>query len=220
MPPIADSERTKQPWRSLAELADAPEFRTFMEAEFPTKADPEGVSRRRWLQLMGASLALAGTAGCRWEKEEILPFAKRPEGRVPGVPERYATAMDLSGSAIGLLVTVFDGRPVKIEGNPNHPQSLGATDLLAQAAILNLYDPDRSRHVLRRESGGRGGVAKWEQFDTFAKDHFGKLRQNQGKGTRRSGRGRQLAHAGWAQVAVPEGLPQGHLVRIRTALSR
>jgi MoCo/4Fe-4S cofactor protein with predicted Tat translocation signal len=182
MPSIADNERTKQPWRSLAELADAPEFRAFMEAEFPTKADPEGVSRRRWLQLMGASLALAGTAGCRWEKEEILPFVERPEGRVPGVAERYATAMDLSGSAIGLLVTVFDGRPVKIEGNPNHPQSLGATDSLAQAAILNLYDPDRSRQVLRRESGGRGDIAKWEQFDAFAKDHFGGLREKQGDG--------------------------------------
>ena len=182
MPPIADNERTKRPWRSLAELADAPEFLAFMEAEFPTKADPEGVSRRRWLQLMGASLALAGTAGCRWEKEEILPFAKRPEGRVPGMAERYATAMDLSGSAIGLLVTVFDGRPVKIEGNPNHPQSLGATDSLAQAAILNLYDPDRSRQVLRREAGGRGDIAKWEQFDAFSKNHFGKLRESQGKG--------------------------------------
>ena len=131
---------------------------------------------------MGASVALAGTAGCRWEKEEILPFAKRPEGRVPGVPERYATAMDVSGSAVGLVVTVFDGRPVKIEGNPSHPCSLGATDSLAQAAILNLYDPDRSRQVLRRETGGRGTVAKWEQFDAFVDDHFGKLRENRGKG--------------------------------------
>ncbi len=182
MPSIADTERTNQPWRSLAELADAPEFRAFMEAEFPAEADPEGISRRRWLQLMGASLALAGTAGCRWEKEEILPFAERPEGRVPGVAERYATAMDLSGSAAGLLATVFDGRPVKIEGNPNHPQSLGATDSFAQAEILNLYDPDRSRQVLQRQAGDRGTVAKWEQFDTFSKQHFGELRGKQGNG--------------------------------------
>ena len=125
MPPITKQDQTKTHWRSLAELADAPEFRAFLEAEFPKKADPEGISRRRWLQLMGASLALAGTAGCRWEKEEILPFAERPEGRVPGVAERYATAMDLSGNATGLLVTVYDGRPIKIEGNPKHPQSLG-----------------------------------------------------------------------------------------------
>ncbi|NLS95453.1 MAG: TAT-variant-translocated molybdopterin oxidoreductase [Planctomycetaceae bacterium] len=182
MPSIADHQPTNRPWRSLAELADAPEFRAFMEAEFPAKADPEGVSRRRWLQLMGASLALAGSVGCRWEKEEILPFAERPEGRVPGTPERYATAMDLSGSAIGLLVTVYDGRPVKVEGNPNHPQSLGATDALAQAAILNLYDPDRSRQVLQREATTRGTVAKWEQFDTFAKAHFDELRGKEGKG--------------------------------------
>jgi molybdopterin-containing oxidoreductase family iron-sulfur binding subunit len=179
---MTNNERTNQHWRSLAELADAPEFRAFMEAEFPKQADPEGMSRRRWLQLMGASLALAGTAGCRWEKELILPFAERPEGRIPGVAERYATAMDLSGNAVGLLVTVYDGRPIKIEGNPNHPQSLGATDSLAQAAILNLYDPDRSRHVLRRESGGRGSIAKWEEFDAFAKDHFGDLRAKKGKG--------------------------------------
>ncbi len=163
-------------------MADAPEFRAFLEAEFPKKADPEGISRRRWLQLMGASLALAGTAGCRWEKEEILPFAERPEGRVPGVAERYATAMDLSGNATGLLVTVYDGRPIKIEGNPKHPQSLGATDSLAQAAILNLYDPDRSRQVIRRESAGRGSVANWQQFDAFAKEHFAKLAESKGKG--------------------------------------
>ena len=74
---------------------------------------------------MGASLALAGTSGCRWEKEEIMPFAERPERRTAGLPERYATAMDLAGAAVGLLVTVLDGRPVKIEGNPLHPQSLG-----------------------------------------------------------------------------------------------
>ncbi|MHB8900501.1 MAG: TAT-variant-translocated molybdopterin oxidoreductase [Thermoguttaceae bacterium] len=182
MSSINSREQTGQHWRSLAELADAPEFRAFMEAEFPKKADPEGVSRRRWLQLMGASLALAGTAGCRWQKEEILPFAERPEGRIPGVPERYATAMNLSGNAVGLLVTAYDGRPIKIEGNPNHPQSLGATDAFAQAAILSLYDPDRTRHVVDRQSPGRGNVARWAQFDAFASDHFARLRKAKGKG--------------------------------------
>ncbi len=182
MPSMTNNQRTRQHWRSLAELADAPEFRAFLEAEFPKKADPEGMSRRRWLQLMGASLALAGTVGCRWEKEAILPFAERPEGRIPGVAERYATAMDLSANAVGLLVTVYDGRPIKIEGNPNHPQSLGATDAFSQAAILNLYDPDRSRHVLRRDLEDRGLIAQWAEFDAFASDHFGQLRQKKGKG--------------------------------------
>ena len=134
-------------WRSLDELADAPRFRAFLEAEFPAEADPGGINRRRWLQLMGASLALAAAGGCRWKKQEILPFAERPEGRTPGKTERFATAMPLGDTVMGLEVTCVDGRPIKIDGNPRHPQSLGATDVFAQAALLELYDPDRSRSV-------------------------------------------------------------------------
>ena len=89
-------------------------------------------------------------AGCEAEKQELLPFAHRPEGRVPGKPQRYATAMDLSGHAIGLMVTCVDGRPVKIEGNPLHPQSLGASHALAQASVLELYDPDRSQNPVEQ----------------------------------------------------------------------
>ncbi len=84
----------------------------------PPNDDPQGLSRRRWLQLMGASLALAGAGGCRWEKTELLAFAKRPPGRIPGKVEKFATAMELGGSALGLMVTCVDGRPIKIEGNP------------------------------------------------------------------------------------------------------
>ena len=182
MPSLESHENGRKPWRSMAELAGAPEFRALLEAEFPKEADPQGINRRRWLQLMGASLALAGTSGCRWEKEEIMPFAERPERRTAGLPERYATAMDLAGAAIGLLVTAFDGRPIKIEGNPLHPQSLGATDSLAQAAILGLYDPDRSRQVFHRQPGSRETAADWERFEAFCREHFGGLRETKGAG--------------------------------------
>ena len=90
----------------------------FWRRSFPRKRDPKGMNRRRWLQVMGASFALAGVAGCETQQQELLPFAKRPEGRTPGKPQQFATAMDLSGSAIGLLVTCVDGRPIKVEGNP------------------------------------------------------------------------------------------------------
>ena len=99
-----------------------------------------------------------------------MPFATRPEGRTPGKPERYATAMDLAGNAIGLLVTCVDGRPTKIEGNPLHPQSLGASHALAQAAVLELYDPDRSRNPVEQSAqgpivhAGDGRQDKWAQL--------------------------------------------------------
>jgi len=138
------------------ELADTPDD------------DFDGISRRRWLQLMGASLALAGAAGCRWEKREIRPFAKRPADRTPGEFQRFATTMDVAGSALGLLVTCVDGRPIKVEGNPEHPSSLGATNAFAQAAILELYDPDRSKEIIQRIDG-REKVRSWAEFSTFAR---------------------------------------------------
>ncbi len=150
-------------WRTLEELADTPRFREMLEKEFPHGIELEGIQRRRWLQLMGASLALAGLNGCRWEKQEIAPFVHRPVGRVPGKTERYATAMDLAGTPIGLVATCVDGRPIKLEGNPGHPLSLGGTDVFAQAAVLELYDPDRGQEVIRRDRK-RAEIASWEQF--------------------------------------------------------
>jgi molybdopterin-containing oxidoreductase family iron-sulfur binding subunit len=145
----------KEYWRSLDELADTPEFRSLVEKEFPGLAEEllSPQTRRAFLKVMGASLGVAGLAACRWPKETILPFARGPEGRIPGAPQQFATAMDLGGAAIGLLVTSFDGRPVKVEGNPLHPISRGAATAFAQASILELYDPDRSKQVLRREGG-------------------------------------------------------------------
>jgi molybdopterin-containing oxidoreductase family iron-sulfur binding subunit len=145
----------KRYWRSLEELAGDPRVRELIEREFPDGAatwdDP--VSRRRFLSLLGASLALAGLAGtgCSRPTGTILPYVKQPENLTLGKPLFYATAMSLGGFATGLLVKSHEGRPTKIEGNDKHPASLGATLAYHQAAILGLYDPDRSQSVMFRE---------------------------------------------------------------------
>jgi MoCo/4Fe-4S cofactor protein with predicted Tat translocation signal len=151
-------------WRSLDDLADTPEFREFMHREFPAGASEllDSGDRRHFLKIMGASMALAGAtlSGCRrWPVEQIRPFATRPENRTPGVPVQYATSMELAGVSHGLLATSSDGRPIKIEGNPEHPINQGGTDALMQATVLDLYDPDRSRLVLRN-----GERADWQDF--------------------------------------------------------
>ena len=171
-------------WRSLGELEDTREFREFLDREFPEQRgdlDSE-VSRRRFMQLMGASLAFAGVAGagCRWEEEKILPLSRRPDDYVPGTFKQYATAWDFGGAASGLLVRAFDGRPTKIEGNPNHPFTTGGTTALAQGSILGLYDPDRSRRAVRRDSG-QELPSSWNEFQKFAKGHFSSLRDGSGE---------------------------------------
>jgi len=170
-------------WRSLAELADSDEYRRFLQTGFPdpTEVPADALTRRRFLQLMGASIALAGLAGCRWPQETVLPFVSRPDGYVPGVPKRYATFLELAGVAAPLLVTAFDGRPIKVEGNPDHPCSLGAADVFAQASVLDLYDPDRSRAPVQRAGGQRVTRARAD-FDAFARDHFAALRRAGGSG--------------------------------------
>ncbi|MGH9464961.1 MAG: TAT-variant-translocated molybdopterin oxidoreductase, partial [Thermoanaerobaculia bacterium] len=147
-------------WRSLEELADSAEFAALLEREFPEQAAewPDGVSRRRFLQLMSASLAFGGLAACtRQPLERIVPYVKQPEEIVPGRPLFFATSMTLGGYALGLLAESHMGRPTKVEGNPEHPASLGATDLFAQASVLDLYDPDRSPTVTHN-----GRIGTWE----------------------------------------------------------
>ncbi len=170
-------------WRSLNELAGSPGFRARFQREFPPQAEePENLhSRRGFLQLMGASLCLAGLAGCRWPRQNILPFAHRPENRIPGVPQQYATAMELGGVAHGLLVTSYDGRPIKVEGNSIHPISGGAADARAQASVLGLYDPDRSQTPMRRQ-GDERFPATWDDFTAFSGAHFSALRARDGEG--------------------------------------
>jgi len=167
-------------WRSLEELADTPEFREFVHHEFPKGALDQidsTTDRRHFLKIMGASMALAGLglAGCRrWPKEHIVPFASRPEGRDPGVAEIFASTAEFAGVGYGVLVTSYDGRPIKIEGNPEHPEpgGLGATNSFLQASVLDLYDPDRSRSVRHN-----GQASTWADFVAWATEHFSEARR-------------------------------------------
>ncbi|MEX0716373.1 MAG: TAT-variant-translocated molybdopterin oxidoreductase [Planctomycetaceae bacterium] len=179
------SERGRRYWRSLGEWTDAPEFRARLEREFPALAalPPDAASRRTFLKLMGASFALAGLgplSGCwRQPQEKIVPYVRQPERVVPGKPLYYATAMTLGGYATGLLVESHMGRPTKVEGNPEHPASLGASDAFAQAAVLDLYDPDRSQTVNRF-----GHIDTWDAFLTSLKRRMDAARAKQGRGLR------------------------------------
>src|ERR1700738_234153 len=140
----------KQYWRTLEELAGDPHFDDLLHREFPRHASEwdDAVDRRDFLKLMGASLALAGMAGCGMPDEKnIVPYVKQPDGMILGRPNFYATAMPFGGDAIGVLVESHEGRATKLEGNHDHPASLGGTDAITQASVLNLYDPDRAQTV-------------------------------------------------------------------------
>ncbi|MGD9688609.1 MAG: TAT-variant-translocated molybdopterin oxidoreductase [Phycisphaerales bacterium] len=163
-------------WRGLDELADTPEFRERLHREFPAGASEmldesgaEGDSRRDFLKLMGAGLALAGVstlAACRRPDHTILPYAKNvPEEIIPGKSLYYATSMPLpGGGAEGLLIETHEGRPTKVEGNPLHPVNQGKSSLWSQAMILGLYDPDRLAHPVYASDGGVGTEATWDDF--------------------------------------------------------
>src|SRR5512132_327961 len=169
-------------WRSLGELADTAQFREYLHREFPEQAsewnDPKG--RRQFLKLMTASLALAGVGACtKQPREQIVPYVKQPEDIVPGRPLFFATAIPLSGVAQPVLVESHMGRPTKVEGNPEHPASLGATDALTQAAILGLYDPDRAKTVT---SGGE--VQAFATFLAAVSSAASRQKSKQGAGLR------------------------------------
>ena len=166
-------------WRSLEELADSPDFRRRLEAEFPNLAPlMSEASRRDVLRVMGASLALAGLTGCGVpEPEKAVPYVEAPEFLVPGQPRSYATATLLDGYAIPVLVKTVDGRPIKVEGNPDHPVSRGATDIFSQAAVLDLYDPDRSSATLYD-----GRIASFDAFQLALSERIAALAQKQGRG--------------------------------------
>ncbi|MGO9933603.1 MAG: TAT-variant-translocated molybdopterin oxidoreductase, partial [Steroidobacteraceae bacterium] len=149
-------------WRSLEELAGSEEFQEMLHREFPKGASEwiDDFSRRGFLKTMGASLALAGLTGCtRMPNTEIVPYVRQPENVVPGRPKFYATAFTLGGYALPILVESQMFRPTKVEGNPQHPASLGGTDIYAQASILDLYDPDRARNITYV-----GDVRSWTAF--------------------------------------------------------
>jgi molybdopterin-containing oxidoreductase family iron-sulfur binding subunit len=171
-------------WRSLAELGADPKFNQQLDNEFAEpvdELDTNGTGRRTFLQVMGASMALAGaTTGCRWERDEILPLSQRPEALVPGEPRQYVTSIELDGVAGGLLVTTVDGRPIKVDGNPKHPESQGAATIYQQASLLDLYDPDRSQDVALNPR--QRAVATWESFASWATAEMEALRGTGGAG--------------------------------------
>ncbi len=146
-------------WRSAAEYvnAPAPELEDFGETGVPISDS----SRRRFLGLMAGSMALAGLTGCtRQPTETIMPYVNQPENVVPGNPKYYATAVPVAGVAEGVLVESQLGRPTKVEGNPDHPASLGATCVLSQACLMDLYDPDRVKEITRL-----GIPREWDAFE-------------------------------------------------------
>ncbi len=157
----------KRYWRSLDELADTPQFRKWLEREFPAGAaemELDGVSRRNFLRLMGASMALAGIglSGCRRPEAYVVPYTKSVEWLIPGKAVLYTTSMPGPLGGLPLIATTYEGRPTKLEGNPLVPSSNGGTDLFAQAVVLDLYDPDRARTFL---FDGKESTA--QEFDKY-----------------------------------------------------
>src|SRR6202020_1000704 len=169
-------------WRSLEELAGSPAFQEALHREFPKGASEwvDSVSRRGFLKVMGASMALAGMTGCvKLPQEPIVPYVRQPEEVIPGRPMFYATAMTLARYARPLLVDGHLGRPTKIEGNDRHPASLGGTDIFAQASILGMYDPDRSQSVV-----SLGDQRSWQAFLSAIRGPLSAQKSLQGAGIR------------------------------------
>lgn len=170
-------------WRSLEDLQGVPEFAAAQDAEkttYPEEPEHTGVNRRKFLGLMGASMALAGltASGCiRKPEQKILPYAVRPEEIVPGMPIHYATALNLGRQVLGVVVESQEGRPTKVEGNDKHPMSLGATHVWAQASVLDLYDPDRSK---KPASGGK--TTTWHAFFKVLTTELSTIKTKQGAG--------------------------------------
>ncbi|HEV8523523.1 MAG TPA: TAT-variant-translocated molybdopterin oxidoreductase, partial [Terriglobales bacterium] len=169
-------------WRSLEELAESPAFEEMLHREFPRLASEwkESVSRRDFLMLASASLALAGLSGCTKQPlEPIVPYVDQPEQLVLGKPLYFATAFPVGGIARPLLVKSNEGRPTKVEGNPQHGASLGATDVYSQASVLSLYDPERSQVI-----SYLGVPRSWDAFFTAARQALGQQRASGGAGLR------------------------------------
>ncbi len=169
----------KKYWRSFEQLADSPEFKKYVEAEFPDLL-PEmnsPVSRRKFLSIMGASLALAGLAGCRRPVEKIVPYVVQPEEVIPGVAQFFASSMPFGLNSYGVVVESHEGRPTKIEGNKLHPSSLGSSNVFMQAEILNMYDPDRSQKILQN-----GSESDWDSFVEFWRGKQTEYEANDGEG--------------------------------------
>ncbi|HBZ01093.1 MAG TPA: molybdopterin oxidoreductase, partial [candidate division Zixibacteria bacterium] len=167
----------KKYWQSLDDLAAGPSPDKFQDIPAIISEISDPVTRRRFLSLMGASMALAGFVGCRRPLEHIVPYVKAPEEIVPGVANYYATTMPFGNNAYGLVVESHEGRPTKIEGNKNHPSTLGRSNPFIQASVLSLYDPDRSQVVTHN-----GAESTWEDFISFWREQSPALSANGGAG--------------------------------------
>ncbi|PWU17568.1 MAG: molybdopterin oxidoreductase [Verrucomicrobia bacterium] len=180
--PFQESHRSDRYWRSLGELADSKEFRLMRDREFPPGASEwwDGLSRRNFLRMSGAVAALSGLNACtKQPTREIVPYVKQPEELVLGEPLFYATSMLLGGFATGVIVKSREGHPVKVEGNPEHPASLGGSSVWMQASILDLYDPDRSQTVTHD-----GEISTWASFLTDLNDLLKEQMSYKGAGLR------------------------------------
>ena len=200
----------KSYWRSLAERAGSPELQESLAREFPENASEPtaAMSRRGFMGLLGATAALATMTGCRRPEEKILPYAHAPEEIVPGRPLYYATAFPFHGTAFGLLVESHGGRPTKIEGNPRHPESLGATGMYAQASILELYDPDRSTHPTEK-----GEARTWEEALGFLRSLGAQAKAKGGRGLAILTEGHRSPTLAEALADLQKALPEAKLVR-------
>src|SRR6266702_3333374 len=174
--------RGPQYWRTLDELAETPEFEEMLHREFPKHASEwsDKSSRRDFMKIMGASMALAGLSACTKQPlEPIVPYVKQPNNQLLGKPLFYATAMPLGVYGTGLLVESHEGRPTKIEGNPQHPSSLGGTDVFNQASVLTMYDPDRSQI-----NTYLGEMRSWPDVLSSLRGSIDAEKANQGAGLR------------------------------------
>ena len=176
-----DGKTGRRFWRSLDELSRDESFGDVLKEQFPRFfAEWDPMHRRDFLRLMGASLALGGLTACtRQPNEKIIPYVKQPENLVPGKAMYYATTMPNNGYGIGLIATSYTGRPTKLDGNEKHPASLGGSDALIQSAILDLYDPDRTRGVRYK---GRSNVKTWDDFFADAQKELDAAGAKQGEG--------------------------------------
>jgi molybdopterin-containing oxidoreductase family iron-sulfur binding subunit len=213
LPIVYDKDRSGRTyWRSIGEQQGSPEVIDSLAREFPDGASemsPEEaeVSRRGFLGVMGAALAM-GMAACRRPVEHIVPYSRAPEELIPGKPLYYATTIPLYGTAIGLLVESHEGRPTKIEGNPRHPESLGATTTFVQASVLDLYDPDRSTSPVEK-----GQKRSWDDATTALRALGARLKGQAGKGLAVLTEAHRSPTLQAALGALKTALPEARIVR-------
>ena len=209
-------------WRCLEELADSAEFKALVSREAPRHAAAwsEVMDRRDFLRLMGASLALAGVSGCLSSApappdEKIVPYVRQPEEIIPGRPLYFATAMPLQGYGRGVLAESHMGRPTKVEGNPEHPASLGATDAFTQASVLGLYDPDRSHAI-----NNAGRISTWNAFFAALERRTRSATTEPRRRFANPNRNRDVADFGTANQESPRQISPSQVASISTSRER